>query len=287
MSKWEDDSMERYSPTVRKRRLGLGLRSLRNARSLTAEQVAKDLDWSVSQVTKIETAERNISKPALMGLFSYYKASQKEQRELLELHANSRAPGWFQPYGVQPGTFVDFATEAVKLQAFEPLYVPGLLQTEDYAETVIGAVRPELPHAEQGKRASVRAQLQSLLTEPDGPEIHYIIHEAALRTVVGGPKVMLNQLNRIPALCEQCRKLTVQVLPFDRGAYSSMDGAFTILTFSELAPLAMVEHILSASWFEKPGQLNTLTTAFGRLANQAMPMPESLDMIRELAGKWG
>lgn len=286
MSRWEDDGMERYSPTVRKRRLGLGLRALRNARGLTAEQVAKDLDQSVSQVTKIETAERNISKPALLGLLGYYKASKKEERELLELHANSRARGWFQEYGVQPGTYTDFETEAVKIQSFEPLLVPGLLQTEEYAEKVIGETRPEISHAEQEKRAVVRAQRAALLEEPEGPEIHYVVHEAALRTEVGGPGAMRNQLKRVLALCDKCRRLTVQILPFSHGAYAGMDGAFTILTFADLPPLADVEHILNASWHEKPGQINALTTTFGRLANQALPMPESLQVIRKLAKEW-
>jgi transcriptional regulator with XRE-family HTH domain len=286
MTKWQDDSVERYSPTARRRRLGLGLRSLRMSRGMNAEQAAKGLGISTSLLTKTETAERNVNRPALLGMLSFYKADDKETGELLELHATSRERGWFQEYGVQPGSFVDWESEASKVQGFEDSFIPGLLQTEAYAEAVIAATRPELPEAKRDAWAKARAERAALLDETDGPELHYIIHEHALRLPVGGPEVMADQLTRVVSLCQRMKNLTVQVLPVSFGAHAGMEGAFTILTFAELPSLVAVEHVLSTAWYEKPTQINTFATAFGRIATQALPAPESLKLIRTVAKEW-
>lgn len=282
MSVWKDDDVDRYSPSVRKRRLGKGLRGLREGRGQTAEAVAKDLDMSTSQLTKIETADRNISKTALLGLLGYYEASEQDRTQLLELHASSRARGWWQDFGVQPGAYIDWEAEAIKIQSFEPLLIPGLLQTQDYAEAVIAATWPNTSASERLQRAKVRAARAALLDDPDGPELWFVVHEAALRTVVGGAETMTAQLQRVLDLAESVARLTIQVLPFAAGEHPGMDGAFTVLTFEDLSPLGFVEHSMSAGWYERPGEINALTLAFGRLTESSLSAKESSRLIRRL-----
>ncbi|MGA8116208.1 MAG: DUF5753 domain-containing protein, partial [Actinocatenispora sp.] len=137
---------------------------------------------------------------------------------------------------------------------------------------------------ERRKRAQVRTTRATLLDDPDGPEVWYVIHESALHATVGGQAVMRAQLERLLELTKTASKLTLQVLPFENGAHAGMDGAFSILTFANLSPLACVEHAISAVWFEKARDLNFLTIAFGRLAAQSLSGPDSTSRIQQILG---
>jgi transcriptional regulator with XRE-family HTH domain len=273
--------MERYSPSVRRRRLGKALRGLRDARGLTADQASKDLGMSPSALTKIETADRNVSKTSLVGILTYYGASEKDQRELLELHAQSREKGWWQEYGIQPGAFIDWEAEAIKIQSWEPLLVPGILQTEEYAEAILSATQPDVAAEQRTRWAKVRAERGALIEDPGDTELWYLIGEAALRTKVGGDEVMHTQIQRLIDVAET-PSLTIQVLPFEAGAHPGVDGAFSVLTFADLPPLACVEHVRNTVWLEKVKDLNALTTAFGRLSGQAWTPKDSIRWMRQL-----
>lgn len=281
MTAWEDGDMERYSPSVRRRRLGRALRGMREAKSLTADEVAKELGMSPSALTKIETADRNVSKTSLIGILSYYEASAKDRTELVNLHASSREKGWWQEYGIQPGTFLDWEAEAVKIQSWEPLLVPGILQTEEYAEAVLSATRPDVSAEQRSKWAKVRASRAALVDEPGDTELWYIVGEAALRTAAGGADVMHAQLQRLVDVADT-PNLTIQVLPFAAGAHPGVDGSLAILTFEDLPPLACVEHPRGTVWLEKVKDLNALTTAFGRISAQALSPKDSIRWMREV-----
>jgi transcriptional regulator with XRE-family HTH domain len=281
---WEDEHVG-YSPSVRRRRVGVRLRRLREDRALTADAAAKQFGLSGSQLTKIEKATRNVSRAALLGMLTHYEASKAETDELLDLHKSSSERGWWQQYGVQPGAYIDWEGEAVKLQNFEQALVPGILQTEEYAETVISATHPEVSPAPE-VRAKVRSHRTALLDGDDCPDLWYIVHESALRTVIGSAAVMRDQIRRILALCEQQPRLTVQVMPFRHGAYAGLEGSFSVMAFEDLLPLGAVEHQLSTVWFDKPSQVNHLTVIFGRLVSEALSVADSQEFLHDLAKEY-
>jgi transcriptional regulator with XRE-family HTH domain len=283
MPRWQDESVDRYSPSVRRRRLGRALRTLREARSLSGEQAAKDLGLSPSQLSKIETADRSLSRPALMGILGYYKATDRDIAELTELHASARDKGWFQATGAQQGAWVDWASEAVKIQAFEPLLFPGPMQIEPYAEAVIAASQPDLPDVQRAQWTATRTAQAGLLDNPPRDGAWFIIGESAFRTVGSGldPVVLRAQIDRVRQVAA-LPNITVQVLRFEDGVHTSMSGAFSVLTFEDLPPLGAVEHLITTAWFERQSQVNTLTTAFGRLSAQALGARETLDWLEAL-----
>jgi transcriptional regulator with XRE-family HTH domain len=287
MARCEDGQVERYSPSVRRRRLGRALRALREAQitdagALTSEQAARDLGMSPSNLTKLETADRSISKTALLGVLGYYNATTRDRDELLDLHAQSREKGWFQRFGVQIGAFVDWESEAVKEQSFEPLVFPGILQLGAYADAVFAASHPDLTDQERARWAQVRTTRAALLDDPGETTFWLIIGEAAFRTKVGSTRTTAAQIERVLALAKNNPAVNIQVLPFEAGAHMSMTGAFHVLTFVDLPPLGCVEHLLTTAWFDRPRDVTDLTTAFGRLSAQALPVADSVSWMEAL-----
>jgi transcriptional regulator with XRE-family HTH domain len=282
MTRWETDHVERYSPSVRRRRLGRALRGLRDAKGMTSEAAAKVLGIDQSTLSKIETADRNVTRPVLLALLSVYGADPRQQDELLALHATAREKGWYQAYGVQPGAYVDWETEAVKVQDFEPLLIPGILQTPAYAEEVIAASQPDLPDEQRAQSLATRQARTELLNNLGETQLWYVVGEAAFRTMVGGRAVMHDQVAHVLAVADSVAGVTVQVLPYEAGAHMAMTGAFSILTFADLPPLGAVEHVLTTAWFERTRDLNVLTTAFGRLSAQALSPKETREWLEKL-----
>lgn len=282
MTTWQDEDMDRYSPTVRRRRLGLALRRYREALGWTLETAAEKLGVGPSQLSKYETADRNLPKPTLLLACNVYEVNDEDRRELLEVHAQSRARGWWQDLSTQPGTYVDFEAEATQVQSFDLGLVPGILQTDDYAEAVIQVADREATARQREDWRRVRTSRADLLNE-DGPKVWSVIHEAAVWTEVGGPAVMSKQLRHLLTLAETSPSLTVQVLPFTSGEYAGMEGSFSILTFDELPTLGYTESETSGVWIEKQRDINTLSHTFGLLISQAMSPPDSLKRLRVVA----
>jgi transcriptional regulator with XRE-family HTH domain len=242
---------------------------------MTVEGAAKVLGVDQSTLSKIELADRNVTRPMLLALLSVYDADPHQKDELLALHATAKEKGWYQAYGVQPGAYVDWETEAAEVQDFEPLLIPGILQTGPYAEAVIAAAQPDLTDHERARWAATRAARAELLDDLGETQLWYIIGEAAFQTEVGGSEVMRDQAARVLAVATTVPGVTVQMLPHKAGAHMAMTGAFSVLTFVDLPPLGAVEH-------ERTRELNTLQTAFGRLSAQALSPKESRKWLERL-----
>jgi len=281
MPAWQDEDMDRYSPTVRRRRLGLALRRHREAHGWTLEDAATKLGVGPSQLSKYETADRNLPKPTLLLACSIYQISDPERAELVDMHAQSRARGWWQDLSIQPGTYVDFEAEATSIQSFDLGLIPGILQTDAYAEAIMSATRPDATPKQLEDWRKVRTSRVELLAD-DGPKVWSVIHEAALWTMVGGPEVMVEQLRHIAKLAETRPGLEVQVLPFTSGQYAGMEGSFSILTFDELPSLGYTEGATSGVWLEKQKDITTLTHAFGLLISQALNQRKSLARLEKI-----
>jgi transcriptional regulator with XRE-family HTH domain len=226
----------RTSPTVRRRRLGQELRTLREAKGLTVDQVAKELDWSPSKVSRIETTSIKVTTVDLRALLDVYEVSEKIRRDgMLELGRESRETAWWMKVNDRTPIrgfkdFIGFEAEARRILTFEPLTVPGLLQTEDYTRAILKAMYTADADMEQAVQQ--RLERQGLLTRGDEPLLYTaIIDEAALRRPVGGVRraaVMSEQIDKILAFSERSH-VTVLVVPFDNGAHAGMNGGFVIL----------------------------------------------------------
>jgi transcriptional regulator with XRE-family HTH domain len=222
-------------PAVQRRRLRAELRKARNAAKVTQRDVAKAMAWSPSKVTRIEGGEVGISKTDLLALLSYYGIRDKRQiEELIELAQTSRKQRWSEYRDIiDPEFLVYLGHESVAsvLRQYQLLLVPGLLQTEEYARAILSGVYDSDSQLID-RTWQARLERQELLERDDPPQLYFILDEAVVRRVVGGPDVMQRQLERLAELGARPH-ISIQIVPFSAGAHQGMRGPATILEFPD------------------------------------------------------
>jgi transcriptional regulator with XRE-family HTH domain len=230
---------ESPSPAVQRRRLRTELRRARQQAGLTQEQVAEAMEWSLSKVIRIEAGTVGISANDLKALLGYYKVVDTEEiAGLLALARAGRERPWQSVYRdvVSPRLlqFIEFEEAASVTRNFQPLAVPGLLQTEEYARSMLGQPSADISDKRIDSMVEVRVRRQELLDRDDSPLMFFIMDEAVTRRLVGGKDAMRRQLRRIVELGERPR-ITVEVVPFSVGAHRGLQGSFVIQEFPDPA----------------------------------------------------
>jgi len=195
---------------------------------------AEQLDWSVSKIIRIEQGASAITPVDLRALLAIYRVTDKEQvEELVELARGSKKQSWAEYKEVYSSASLNlFGSEAAAktIYKYEPEFVPGLLQTQEYAQALLTGLGQPERHVEL--MVNARIERQELLDREPQPDLSFVIGEAALSRAVGGPRVMLRQLERLRELGARAG-ISLQVLPFSAGAHPHIGGAFTILQFAD------------------------------------------------------
>lgn len=281
-------------PTVRRRVLAANLRRLREGHGLHLEAAAEVLSCDPSKISRIEKAESGIRQVDLKLLLDLYKIKDKGEREgWLALARESRKRRWWRDLEDQlPNDFLDqvgLEEDVSYCRGFEPGVVHGLLQTQPYAEAVIGRGEPGPLSEERQARVQVRMERQKAITRSDHPlETWMILGEAALRQEYGGPDVLREQLRHLIELSE-LPNVTLQVLPFTAGAYRGGPFSFMIYRFPEPSEMEVVslENHTAQSYLETPRDTEYYGDVFNHLRAAALGPIESQSLIRDIAGKLG
>jgi transcriptional regulator with XRE-family HTH domain len=229
-------------PVVQSALLRGELVRLRRESGLTQEQVAADLEWSPSKLIRVEGGLSSITKVDLDALLAKYGVTGESTRERLQLlNRASRERAWWDKYrdDVAPVylNYVGFEAGAAFIRQFQSAFLPGLLQTADYAEAVtvnsVDAVRV-------AAIVGLRLQRQAELAQRDPrPRQYYVLDEAAVRRhagIAGSPDIMPRQLRHIADRAEQDDAVTVQVIPFAAGVHRGLSGPFNMLEFDGNLP---------------------------------------------------
>lgn len=277
----------RQSPTVRLRRLSLELRRLREHAGLTLTDAAKAASWNQSNLSRAETRQWRQPNPAhlarLLDVYGVTEDTQPKRRaELLQLAREGRRRGWWADYSISDAysTYVGLEAEAAMLRDWEPFVVPGLLQTAAYARALIRARAPYLTAEQADELVSLRIERQErLLATADPIRLWAIVCETALRVMVGGHRVMAEQLDHLHTLAKFDR-VTLQVLPFAAGAAPAR-GPFAVLTFPHpVDPEAVyLETPAGDLWIEEPAAVAVFLGGWERLIAAALPVPDTLTVI--------
>jgi transcriptional regulator with XRE-family HTH domain len=217
---------------VSHRRLLTAFRTLRTNAGLTQEQVARQLGWSASKVARIENGKINISRDDLAAMLTLYGVTnERSVQDLLHLAGQAKQRG--DVISAEFRVYVGLESAASEIYEYEPVLIPGLLQTPEYARAVIRALSPVGDSDELiEQRVEIRRERQRLLTAEHPPRAHFLIDESALRRQVGGRAVTVAQLEHLREL-HQVPNVTIQVVPFSVGEHVSMTGPFIILEFPD------------------------------------------------------
>jgi transcriptional regulator with XRE-family HTH domain len=278
----------RRPPTLRLRRLGAELRRLREAAGLKPSDVAESTGINTTTLYRIENAQVRPQGRTLRDLMALYEVSDSVRAALIELTTKADEQSWLQsmPAAV-PGpylSYIAFEAEATSITNFECGFVPGLLQTEDYARASIRGDLPDATDDEVEQLVKVRMARQDVLTRAQPLQLWAIIDEAVLRRPVGEPKAMAAQLDH---LVEAARlpQVTLQVIPFSAGPHPGLRGAFAVLQFGEPSEVDVVyiESQANGLFLEGDADVRLFTRSFEHLRALALAPANSVSLITDAA----
>ncbi|MCC3765574.1 helix-turn-helix domain-containing protein [Glycomyces sp. TRM65418] len=281
------------SPTVRRRRAGKILRALREQSGKDANDAADALEVTSSTIYRMELGRVGIKPRDVQALVEVYGVDDADLiEELVRLARDGRKRGWWARYSdtISPpyATYIGLEQDASSLSLYDGLIINGLLQTREYAKHTfdyqLGQSRRYM-----AERIDLRMERQQRLRSD--LKIWNVIDEAAIRRVLGGPKVMIDQLRNLLEL-GSLPNVHLQVLPFDGGAYPGMLSSFTILGFGELDgdvdpgyrhPDVVYIEGHNGDVYEEGEDVQPFHEIFGNLRSAALDPGRSLEFIEQQA----
>lgn len=273
--------------SVRSRTVAAELRTLREKRGLSCADVGKTLGVSASKISRIETGNSGLQFDDVAALLGFYQVSATKRQELLDLLRRGDQKGWWVRQAGLPQLWralIDFENKATNIQIYQPLMVPGLLQTGEYCEAMIRGADNTLSNAELDNLVASRMARQTLLTRSTAPQYLAVIHEVALRIPVGGPGVMKRQLHHLLNIGER-PNVGVRVAPTGAGAHVGLRGMFMILEFTEEPDLVHVENQASGMFLEEEADLTGYRLALRNILNVALAPAATAELIASIAAE--
>ena len=248
------------------------------------------MDWSLSKMNRIEKAKTGISTNDLKALLLYYGITDRAKTaELLRLARDARKPPWWQRYkDIAPTTLlelIDYESAASVISQFEPLVVPGILQTEDYARAVLQVFQGEGSPAQRVPAlVELRTRRRHLLTEEQAPNFSFLLDEAVIQRPAASAEVMRRQLAHLVDVAE-LPNVVIRVVPFVAGLHPGVKGAFKVIEF-EGEPdesVAFIEGSGGDFSIDEPEKIKDYLDTFHRIEQMALKPSETVDLLRKAA----
>jgi transcriptional regulator with XRE-family HTH domain len=274
------------SPTVLRILLGAQLRRLREAKRLSLEEAGNVIRASHSKISRLETGRVGFKDRDVVDLLTFYGVTdEKKRQELRELAVRANSPGWWHDYAdVLPNWFEEYVgleEAASQIRAYEVQFVPGLLQTEDYARavTMLGYSNPK----EINRRVKLRIARQAVLSRPNPPSLWVVLDEALLRRPIGGTAAMRAQLKHLIEMSQR-PNVTVQVVPFKAGGHAAAGGPFSLLRFDEvdMPDVVFLEQLHTAQYLDKADVVDGYLAVMERLCVSALTPAATVKTLRSM-----
>lgn len=279
------------SPLMLRRRLRTELRTARLDKDLTQDQVAKAMEWSLSKMNRIEKAKTGISINDLRALLPLYGITDQERtEELLNLaRASRRAPWWREYSEVAPTTLlelIDYESAASAVSQFETMFVPGILQTEDYASAVLQVFYDEKSAPKKvAALVELRTKRRGLLTSENAPKFTFVFDESVIRRQAGNAAVMGRQLRHLVDVAE-LPNVTIQVVPLTVGLHAGMKGPFEVVQFDDTPDenLVFLEGPRGDFISDDPEETKSYLETFARITETSLTPSDSVARLSKAIG---
>ena len=276
------------NPTARRMLVGARLRRLREAKGISREDAGYTIRASESKMSRLELGRVAFKERDVSDLLMFYGVTDPEQRDqvLAEVREANR-PRWWREYAnVLPGWFdnyVGLEESAAVIRTYEIQFVPGLLQTEDYARAVLASGLPPPTSQDLERAVALRVARQWVLTRPEPPRVWVVVDEAALRRPIGDGETGGRQLKHLLEVAEM-PNVALQVLPFRSGSHSPAGGAFSLLRFGEpeLPDVVYIEQLVSALYLDRREYVDRYTEVMDRLSVESLTPRATTQFLRRL-----
>ncbi|WP_433717161.1 helix-turn-helix domain-containing protein (plasmid) [Nocardia sp. CA-084685] len=282
------------SPTVARWELFERLRRRQTDLGLVGTNIAKQLGYAPNYWYKIERDRMVLPEEKHLALLDLLEVDGDEREKLVELRGLAKARGWWDEYA---GLFNAEHTRlwgleygAEEISSFESVLIPGLLQTEDYARSLIAGDQVIVRRPEVRRRVQARMKRQERIGGDNPVRLNAVISEAALHQQIGGIDTLRDQLEHLVKVITTSDTVEVLVLPFSSSSGPALGGAaFHILDFpgDQAAPLGWHESAVVAEVIEDPATIETLTAAFSSAAQASLSREDSLARIRDVITQIG
>lgn len=281
-----------HGRTAGRIKLRTELRQLREQATLTQEQAATEMEWSLSKLVRIEAGTVGISVNDLRALLGLYGVQERTQvDDLLDLARVAKKRAWWSQYReVLAPPYLEFIgceADASTIRYFHPTVIPVLLQTEEYARAIVQDAALESPDSELAEpRLKVRlTRIQETFNRPEPARMTVLLDEAVLHRVVGSVEVMRTQLHHLATLATR-RTISLGVIPFAAGAHPGLYGSFVLFEFADPADDAVLyveqaQHQMLLR--DRPDQVSEYERTFARLSELALPYGESITRVLRAA----
>jgi transcriptional regulator with XRE-family HTH domain len=272
------------SPTMRQRELGRRLRDLRAQHNLTVEDVAERLLCSATKISRLETGARPPSLRDVRDLCNLYQVDTATSAELMSLARGAREQTWWTQYSdLKLDPYLGFEQDAVAITSYTTYVFPALLQTEDYARTVIKTIAPKMDPEIFQQRVEARMLRQQVLEKAAAPRYRVLLDEAVLHRQVGGSDVMAAQLDKV---LKSARDMaTIQVIPFSVGALAAQDSNFILFEFDEGSSTVFVEGLAGNNYHERKADVSRYRENIDSLRDSALSPKDSIEYIEKIRNK--
>ncbi|GAA3801316.1 helix-turn-helix domain-containing protein [Streptomyces phyllanthi] len=286
-------SERRPAPTVGQVVLGRRLQELRETAGLRRDEAAQVLRVAPATVRRMEMAEVALKIPYVQVLLTTYGVAEKEVASFVALAEDANQPGWWQRYhDVLPDWFslyVSLEGAARVIRQYEPHYVPGMLQTEEYARAVLEAGTVGQDGADSIERhVSLRMARQKLLTRANPPHLWVIMDETALRRPVSiRPEVMRHQMERLLDVADKDH-ITLQVAEFEAGPHPGTYAPFVLFRFAEpeLPDMVYTEYLTGALYLDSRQEVAMHLEVLDHMAAHAAPADRTKEVLREYRDRY-
>lgn len=272
------------SPTMRQRELGRRLRDLRAQDNLTVEDVAERLLCSATKISRLETGARPPSLRDVRDLCNLYEVDTATAAELMSLARGAREQTWWTQYNdLKLDPYLGFEQDAVAITSYTTYVFPALLQTEDYARTVIKTIAPKMDPEIFQQRVEVRMLRQQVLEKTAAPRYRVLLDEAVLHRAVGGPDIMAAQLDKV--LKSARDKAIIQIIPFSAGVLAAQDSNFILFEFDDGSSTVFVEGLAGNNYHERKADVSRYRENIDNLRDSALGPKDSIEYIEQVRNK--
>ncbi|NIK60048.1 hypothetical protein BJY22_005765 [Kribbella shirazensis] len=278
-------------PTALRIMLGGQLRRMRESAGFSRADAGWQIRASESKVSRMELGRVGFKERDVSDLLELYGMGDEDERvRLMELARAANNPGWWSRYGdVLPAWFTNYVgleLAATLIRTYEVMFVPGLLQTEEYARSVVQLGKSFLPEPEVDQRVALRVTRQQILTRPNPVKLWVVIDESVLHRPVGGPDVMRAQIEHLLEWSQR-PNITLQVMPFTSVGYPGAGGSFSLLRFadSDLPDVVYIEHASSALYLDKIDEVDEYVAIMEGLTIAADPVSATEGILKDALGR--
>lgn len=273
--------------SVRSRQIANELRRYREGAGLSCTDAGAKLGVSGSKISRIETGVSGLQMEDVATLLGLYHVPAAERRSIVDLARKADQKGWWERQTGLPQNWknlMEFENSAARIQNFEFVVVPGLLQTSEYSRAIIQGIDPTLSDHELDTLIATRAARQIVLSRTYAPQFLAVMDETVLRRTVGSPGVMKRQLQHLLTVAEAAN-VTLRVVPSSTGSYVGLQGPFLLLEFHEEPDIVYIENHRTALFLEEEEDLASYRMALRNTLDSAHAPNASVDLIASIVAE--